>query len=112
MAIANLFMPKNRSIFPKEIKTITQDALNTSLQGIIAALEGMKIRKDRQDFFKSSAYKKMLILGKNDPVLDYKNLVLQMQHTNVEVVEFPDGHMSHIENKCKFLQKIMYFVEK
>ena len=111
LAIANLFNPKNTVILLEKIKAVVEDAQQTPLQGIIAALEGMKIRKNRAVLLHSTTFKKMLILGKKDPILDYKSLVSQIRNTNVELVEFPDGHMSHIENKDEFLHKIMYFIE-
>ncbi|XCF06769.1 alpha/beta hydrolase [Tamlana crocina] len=111
MAIANLFRPKNRKLFADTIKQITKEAQQTPLQGIVAALEGMKIRDDREALLHFTPFKKMLVLGKKDPVLDYNSLIAQTQNTEVKVVEFPDGHMSHIENKHEFLQKIMRFIE-
>ncbi|WP_298494386.1 alpha/beta hydrolase [uncultured Algibacter sp.] len=111
MAIGNLFSPENRTIFSEKIKIIIKDAQLTPLQGIIAALEGMKIRKDRQMIFHSAPYKKMLIVSKKDPVLNYKQLISQLKNTNIKIVEFPDGHMSHIENELLFLQNIVHFIE-
>ena len=111
IAISNLFSLKNRSLFSKEINALTLDAQKTPLQGIIAALEGMKIRKNREDVFKNGSFNKMLILGKEDPVLDYKLLVDQTKNTDIEIALFPDGHMSYIENKEELLQKIMRFIE-
>lgn len=112
MAIANLFRPKNRTLFSEEINNVIEEAQQTPLQGIIAALEGMKIRKNRDPLFHSVSYKRMMILGQKDPVLDYKSLVSQIKDTAIELVEFPDGHMSYIENKDEFLQKIVHFIEK
>lgn len=112
IAVANLFSPKNRIVFSKRINAVIKEALHTPLQGIVAALEGMKIRKNREALLHHSPYKKMLILGKEDPVLDYKSLISEIKNTQVELVEFPDGHMSHIENKDEFLHRIMYFIEK
>ncbi len=112
MAVANLFSPANRTILKNEIKNTTEAALKTPLQGIIAALEGMKTRKDRLKILKNSTFKKMIIVGRKDPVLDYKNLISLIKPTKVNLIEFPDGHMSHIENKDEFLQQIMYFIEK
>ena len=111
MAISNLFRPKNRSIFSKEIKEIKNEALQTPLQGIVAALEGMKIRKNREVLLKSITYKCLMIISKKDPVLDYQSLINQTKKTHVEVVEFQDGHMSHIENENDLLQNIMHFIE-
>tara|TARA_R110002050_G_scaffold94765_1_gene197127 strand:- start:120249 stop:121028 length:780 start_codon:yes stop_codon:yes gene_type:complete len=112
LAISNLFRPKNRTIFSEEIKQIKKEALQTPLQGIIAALEGMKIRKNRNLLLFNNDYKQMMIISKKDPVLDYDNLIHQTKNTQVKIVEFPDGHMCHIENKNDFLQKIMHFIEK
>lgn len=111
LAISNLFSPKNRTAFSEEINSVKQEALKTPLQGIVAALEGMKIRKDRVLFFKKASFKKMIVIGKEDTVLDYKILENQYNNTDIDITIFPDGHMSHIENKEELLQKIMYFIE-
>lgn len=112
MSISNLFRPKNRTIFSKEITQIKTEALQTPLQGIIAALEGMKIRKDRTQLLKSTNYKQLMIVSKKDPVLDYNALIKQAENASLKIVELPDGHMSHIENKQDLLQTIMRFIEK
>ena len=111
IAVVNLFRPKNRTIFSEQIKLIKQDALKTPVQGIIAALEGMKIRKDRTGLLKNSPFKKLMIVSKKDPVLNYNDLMEQAQNSDANVVEFPDGHMSHVENKSLFLQNIVHFIE-
>jgi len=112
LAISNLFRPKNRTIFSKEIKHIKKEALQTPLQGIIAALEGMKIRKNREAILFNNQYKQMMIISKKDPALNYETLISQTAKTQVKIVEFPDGHMCHIENKDDFLLSITSFVEK
>ena len=111
ISISNLFRPKNRPIFKDEISIVKDEALKIPVQGIIAALEGMKIRKDRTEILKTKSFKKMMIIGKHDPVLDQDSLIKQTKNTDVEIVEFPDGHMSHIENKKDFSEKIMHFIE-
>lgn len=111
MGIANLFRPKNRTIFSEDIKQITEEALQTPLQGIIAALEGMKIRKNREHILQNSKFKKMMMISKKDPVLEFDSLINQTKNTDVKIVEFADGHMSHIENKNDFLQNLVHFIE-
>ena len=112
MAISNLFRPKNRRIFADEIKALKQEALKTPVQGIIAALEGMKIRDHRDMLLHFSPYQKLIIAGKKDPVLDYKILVEQIKTTNVELTLFPDGHMAHIENYEECLFELQWFIKK
>lgn len=111
LAITNLFSSKNRNTFSKEIEAIKQEALKTPLQGIIAALEGMKIRNNNTSKFRNYTFKKMIILGKEDPVLDCNTIIEETCNTNIEIAVFPDGHMSYIENKEELLHKIMYFIE-
>ncbi|WP_299556773.1 alpha/beta hydrolase [Seonamhaeicola sp.] len=111
IAVANLFTPENQNIFSKEIEHLINECLKTPLQGIVAALEGMKIREDREVLLHFSPYKKMMIIGKKDPALDYKSLMSQTENTEVKIVEFDGGHMSFIENKAEFLDSIMYFIE-
>ena len=53
----------------------------------------------------------MIIISKKDPVLEYQSLIDQVINTNIKVVELPDGHMSHIENKESFSYNIMHFIE-
>lgn len=111
LAIVNLFRPKNQIIFSQKIKELINEALETPLQGIIAALEGMKIRKNRVSVLQHSTFKKMMVIGKKDPVLDYASLIEQTKNTDVKIVEFPDGHMSYIENESALLQELMHFIE-
>ncbi|GAA4971999.1 alpha/beta hydrolase [Algibacter aquimarinus] len=111
MGIVNLFRPKNRTLFSEEINKVISEALKTPVQGIIAALEGMKIRKSREHILKDSALNKIMMISKKDPVLIYSSLINQAKKTNTKIIEFPDGHMCHIENKNDFLQKLMHFIE-
>jgi len=99
LAIANLFSENNRTRLASEIEKVKAEALKTPLQGIVASLEGMKIRKDREELLKANRFPVLLILGKKDPVLNYDESLAQIEGTNVELVSFEDGHMSHIENK-------------
>nr|WP_315198042.1 alpha/beta hydrolase [uncultured Flavobacterium sp.] len=103
LSIANLFSEENREILIKEIEEVKIQALKTPLQGIVASLEGMKIRKDREILLHTTSYPKLLILGKKDPVLNYEENLEQIKSTDVELVTFLDGHMSSIENRAELL---------
>jgi pimeloyl-ACP methyl ester carboxylesterase len=111
MAVANLFRPKNRINFSDKINVVINEALETPVQGIVAALEGMKIRKNREFLLHTTTFKKMMVIGKKDPALDYQSLIEQLKNADIIKVEFPDGHMSHIENESELLHNLMHFVE-
>jgi len=112
MSIANLFSVNNRDRLKNEIENVKLAALKTSLQGIVASLEGMKIRKDRQFILKETDFPKLLILGEKDEVLIYKDNLSQIENTNTKLISFPDGHMSHIENKEELEKVIIGFLRK
>ncbi len=112
MSIANLFSENNRDRLKNEIENVKLEGLKTPLQGIIASLEGMKIRKDRQFILKETDFPKLLILGEKDGVLLYKDNASQIEATNTELISFPDGHMSHIENKEELEKVIASFLRK
>ena len=111
LSITNLFRQKNKRIFSAEIDMLKKEALKTPLQGIFAALEGMKIRKNRNALLHSTSFPKMLILGEKDPIVDYKTIKKQLLHTDVKTIILPDGHMSIIENKNSIVKHIKFFVE-
>ena len=109
LSIANLFSEENREKMVSEIDKVKTEALKTPLQGIIASLEGMKIRKDREDLLRSATFQILLILGKKDGVLNYEDNLNQIENTDVKLGTFPDGHMSHIENKEELKTVLLNF---
>jgi pimeloyl-ACP methyl ester carboxylesterase len=48
--------------------------------------------------YASHRFSKLLILGE-DPVLPHEETKQQVENTEVELIVFPDGHMTHIENE-------------
>ena len=111
LAIANLFSENNRTRLANEIEKVKEEALKTPLQGIVASLEGMKIRKDREWLLQENRFPVLLILGKKDPVLNYEESLAQIEDTTAELVSFEDGHMSHIENKEALKTILLDFFE-
>lgn len=112
LSIANLFSPENREILIDEIEKVKLEALKTPLQGIVASLEGMKIRKDYETFLHLSKFPILLILGKKDPILNYEIAVGQIEKTTIPLVAFPDGHMSHIENREELKRVLFAFFKR
>lgn len=112
MSIANLFSEDNRVILIKDIEKTKKEALKTPLQGIVAALEGMKIRKDREVLLHFAPYPIQLVLGKKDSVLNYDDTIDQIKATKVELITFNDGHMSHIENETELKKVLVDFLKK
>jgi pimeloyl-ACP methyl ester carboxylesterase len=109
LSIANLFSENNRERLAATIENVKKEALQTPLQGIVASLEGMKIRQDREVLLHLTPFPKLLILGEKDPVLNYDETKEQIENTAVQLITFPDGHMSHLENQDELLAVLLSF---
>ena len=112
MSFSNLFGKQSRTTFKDEIKAALQEALKTPIQGYIAGQEGMRLRPNRNNVLTENNFKKLIVLGEKDPVLDVETGKIEAKKTNSELVIFPNGHMSHIENKDELIAALKAFVKK
>lgn len=111
MSVSNLFNQENLSKFKEEIEAVKTAALQTSLQGYIAAQEGMKLRLNTNAVLADNHFKKLIIMGEKDPVLDLEISKVEAKKINAELVFFPDGHMSHIENTQELIITLKDFIK-
>lgn len=109
-----LFAAENVSKYQKEIKKLHADALETSPKAIVAALEGMKYRKDKLDVLVKSKVPVLFILGKQDSRIPFEKTLAQaaLPETSEILVLSNVGHMGHIEARKKTLQAIEGFAKK
>ena len=112
MSFTNLFAKESKLKFKKEFDNALKLALQTPIQGYIAASEGMKLRPDRFENFKKLKAHKLIIIGKKDSVINGKKLKSQIINTDLKYEELSEGHMSHIENKYDLSYIINRFIEK
>lgn len=111
MSFTNLFSEKSRIVFKKEMQEALKIALKTPLQGYIASQEGMRLREDSEQFFKEAPFKKALIIGEKDTVVDVVNLLAFGKKYQIKTALFSNGHMSHIENKEELISALQEFVK-
>ncbi len=110
-AIPNLFNIKYKP-YKRPVAQFKKIALNTSKQGIVAALEGMKNRLDREIILKFSPYPVFYIVGKEDNVLPYKELVDQAKMSEKGSYLLLDkvGHMGFVESQKETYKAVKKFV--
>lgn len=109
-AIENLFAPHNLSLCKQQIQEMLITAKKTSLQGIIAALEGMKIRKNHLKTLQQFKYT-LVVLGTEDPVLNYQSLSGLLHKNRISFRSIPDGHMSLVEQPKLCIETIKDFLK-
>lgn len=104
MAIKNLLSPKNSGKFSEEIQELIEDASHFPVEGITAALKGMKIRTDSTEVLKDFKGNKFLVAGLEDPLVNISDLKEIASQTNTSFISFSGGHLSYIENKSEFVR--------
>lgn len=109
MAILNLFSENSQNLLTEAINQLKEEAMGMPKQGIVAALSGMKIRKDRTFLLEKYPEKFLIILGKNDPVLDYESTKSLANIEGVKIVSLAEGHMSWLENLDEMLVALKDF---
>ena len=72
----------------------------------------MKLRPNRNHVLAKNDFKKMIITGRKDPVLEIQKSIEEAEKTNSKLIIFPDGHMSHIENREELSEVLVSFLKK
>jgi len=89
-------------------------AMSCKPQGIIAAIEGMKHRKEREIVLKFAPFPFLFIAGELDEVFNYKDLESQsrLNEKGQYLLLKASSHMSVLEEKEKIISALKSFVNK
>ena len=109
MGVSNLFAPTSNSLFKEAINTIKKEALQTPLQGYLAATEGMRLRENTESVLQSIP-KRLIITGEHDPILPLEIIEAEAKRTQTPLTIVPNGHMSYIEAKEEVIQALQDFL--
>ena len=108
------FATDNLEKFKAEVDRAKQIAEHCEPEGIIALLEGLKIRPDRQDLLKETHLPILYILGKKDNYTDYNLMFAVAQRSSAgETLSLEhSGHMGFIEEPGLCLETIKSVVKQ
>ena len=112
--IPGLFPDNVQKKFAKEIDQLIKQANTMTKEGVIAALEGMKVRKDQTQLLKTIELPVLFILGLKDsksPVSQLWEMISLPAHSEVLILR-NTGHMGYIENPKETLAAIRHFALK
>ena len=112
MAINNLFSDDARADLSNQIDIVREQALETSLQGVVAALEGMKIRNDREVLLHFGPYPKMIITGKDDQIATESEILDETNGADVTTHILDCGHMAPLEKEEEIIKLLQVFIKK
>jgi pimeloyl-ACP methyl ester carboxylesterase len=109
--VMNLFAVANQKYMRKEISWVKRISAKTKKQGIVATLEGIKIRKNREIILKFANYPVLIIAGKRDNLMPFEILKTEADLPKVSRFLALDrvGHMGFLETKETTLKKLRAF---
>ena len=85
-----------------------------SKRGIIASVEGMKLRKEREIVLKFAPYPYLFVIGELDPILKSENLLNQVklgEYGKALILE-ESSHMSFLEEEGRVYKALKTFAQK
>lgn len=111
MSFINLFDPPSKELHQEAITEALAHALQTPVQGYIAANDGMRLRDDASIFWKNASFKKGMILGENDWIVDAQRHKETFEAATDCFSIIEGGHMSHISNSGVMTKELLHFLE-
>jgi pimeloyl-ACP methyl ester carboxylesterase len=112
--IPDLFDPDNVVKLSKEIDELKDMSQKTPKEGIIAALEAMKNRPDRQHVLLNAKIPVLFIIGKSDKRIPMEIIIPQTllpEHSEMILLDHV-GHMGFLEAPGKTFSAIKSFAER
>lgn len=105
------FAEQNRLRLKDAIEDLTEQVFLTEEEGIVALLNGMIERKDRNEMLRKSAVRQLFILGKKDNYIPLEAAEkLAANHPQAQVIWLEEsGHMGFLEEPEKTAQALLDF---
>ena len=96
-----------REAFQPAIQRQIDQSLEMSVEGIVAAIQGMKTRKDRTHILKVGTVPVGVFAGKLDTVIPFDSVEKWSLATGVNYrYTSPSGHMGHITHRQGCIDEI------
>ena len=110
--VPNLFIEDRTPALRGAIKRILNIAVQTPKQGIVAALEGMKIRPNREIILNFAPYPVLCLGGRHDNVVSWEDLERQSKLSEKGIFHLSEtgGHMCFVEDKISCLNVLDDFI--
>lgn len=110
MAITSLFPENKQTEYTTEIDLFIKEAISFPKKGIIAAIKGMKNRKDLTFVLQNFKGNKYMICGEKDSIVPFNESKKVAKASKAILKNVKSGHMSVNENIEEII-KIMHFIE-
>ena len=106
------FAPDNRRAMQEYIEELTEQVFLTEDEGIVALLNGMKERPDRNEMLRKSPVRQLFILGRKDGYIPVETAeAMVAAHPQAEVAWLDhSGHMGFLEEPSATAEALLRFM--
>lgn len=111
MSFGNLFDNATKLKCNEQIKLALNQALQTPVQGYIAANTGMSLREDYSSTWMQGRFKKGMILGESDWIIDSDRHKNDFKDSCDYFKIIHGGHMSPIGQTASVINNILHFLQ-
>jgi pimeloyl-ACP methyl ester carboxylesterase len=111
--LPRLFSPVTLSTNPDLVKTVHEIMVNTSIQGIVGSLEGMKNRLDSTPLLSQISCPVLIIHGADDQLIPQKEAeLMDRQIPNSRLIKIAEaGHLPNLEQPDRFNKAVWDFLQ-
>lgn len=111
LSVPMLFSEELKPLLKNEIEHLKNIALETSIEGVEAALKGLKERPNRTSVLYDATFPILIINGTKDQTIEMElfQTVIPNQD-NISVANLDCGHVAFIERKDDFIQLLTDFI--
>ena len=109
-----LFAEENVPRFAAEIDRLRKVSLQTSKEGVVAALAGMRDRDDQLEMLKTVRFPLLFVVGKQDSRIPLEKIIPQLTvppHAEVVILD-KTGHMGFVESPGKVFPVVRDFLHR
>lgn len=113
LGVKNLFNQNKLDELRKEIEIARKWAMKMPLNGVTAALKGMRLRKDTSEVLEKSEFPIQIVLGEFDSAIDLETFrAVIPSKDNIQTTVLPVGHMGHLEAPDESLKILKDFLSQ
>ncbi|HBX52116.1 MAG TPA: alpha/beta hydrolase [Bacteroidales bacterium] len=112
--IPDLFAEENKKIFEQEIEYLVKTAKNMSIEGVVAAQEGMKLRTDKYHVLKNTEVPVLIIAGQKDSRIPFAKVMEQVVLPKEAYLQSlrDAAHMGYLEARYETLHAVFSFTKR
>lgn len=111
LSIPMLFSEDLKPQLTEEMNTLKAIALETSIEGVEAALKGIKERPDRTSILYDADFPVLILNGEKDTTIDVELFATVIpKKDNINIVQLNCGHVAFMEQKDQFIENLTEFL--